>query len=118
MPRLIAPLVLLLFVPTARADEAEDKALAFVEKLGGKVTRAEGAVVGVDLEKTAVRDVDLKELAAFPKLSAVDLRRTGITDAGVKELAKIKSIDWLLLSGTKVTDAGLKELAPLKLTQL
>ena len=60
------------------ADDAEDKAVAFVEKLGGKVKRddkAEGKPVrGVDLaDRTKVTDAGLKELAALKQLQSLDL---------------------------------------------
>jgi hypothetical protein len=49
-----------------RADEAEDKAVAFVEKLGGKVARDEKLpgkpVVRVDLFFSAVTDAGLRQL--------------------------------------------------------
>jgi hypothetical protein len=53
-------------VSTARADEAEDKAVEFVKKLGGRITRddkAEGKpVIKVELGDTKVTDSVLKEL--------------------------------------------------------
>jgi uncharacterized protein (TIGR03067 family) len=102
-----------------RPDPASERAVAFVEKLGGNVTHFEGYVIVVDLKKTPVQDPDLKELASLTKLLAVDLKGTRVTDAGLKELARLASLTDLVLSGTEVTDAGLEELAPLKnLTQL
>ena len=54
---------------TARADEAEVKAVALVENLGGKVTRDDMApgkpVVKVDLIGKHVTVANLKELVAF-----------------------------------------------------
>ena len=98
-----------------RADDAEDKAVAFVEKLGGKVTRDEKApgkpVVTVFLSGSKkVTDADLKELAALKNLTTLDLIGTEVTDAGLKELATLKNLTTLNLGFTKVTDAGLKEL--------
>ena len=59
-----------------RADDAEDKAVQMVEKLGGKVTRdskGEGKPVRVvSLTETAT-DAELKELAACKTLQALDL---------------------------------------------
>ena len=74
----------------ARADEAEDKAVAFVKKLGGSVDRDEKApgkpVVEVFLSNTKVTDAGLKELAALKSLTQLDLGNTPVTDAGIKEL--------------------------------
>ena len=106
----------------ARADDAEDKAVAFVEKLGGKVTRDQKQpgkpVVGVSLSFTKVKvtDADLKELAAFKNLSVLALYMTGVTDRGMTELTTFKTLTRLTLGSTKVTDTGMKELS--KLTSL
>ena len=76
----------------ARADEAEDKAVAFVKKLGGSVDRDEKApgkpVVEVFLSNTKVTDAGLKELAALKSLTDLNLSNTKVTDAGLKELQK------------------------------
>ena len=74
----------------AWADDAEDKAVAFVEKLGGTVTR--------------------DDKAPSKPIIGVQLSNTYVTDAGLKELAPLKNLTWLSLGGTKVTDEGLKEL--------
>ncbi len=103
---------------TTRADDAQDKAVAFVESLHGKLTRDEKLpgkpVVEVNLASTAVTDAGLKQLAAFKSLSVLDLRNTAITDAGLKEIGKLNSLTQLIVGKTQVTDAGLKELALLK----
>ena len=100
------------------ADDAEDKAVAFVEKLRGRVTRDENApgkpVITVNLGGTTVTDAGLKELAGLKSLSTLYLDSTKVTDAGVKELAGLKNLTALDLFNTQVTDAGLKELAGLK----
>ena len=105
------------------AEDAENKAVAFVKNLGGKVTRNEELpskpVVAVVLGRTTVTDMGLKELVSLKNLSTLDLGKTKVTDAGLKELAILKNLSELDLSGTEVTDAGLKELdALLQLTNL
>ena len=66
----------------ARADEAEDRAVAFVEKLGGTVTRDEAApgkpVDFVSFALTSVTDADLKPLAAFKGLTTLSLVTTRV----------------------------------------
>ena len=66
IPTLAGCLLLLAAAPLL-ADEAEDKAVATVAKLGGKVTRDEKAdgkpVIAVDLLNPNVTDADLQELA-------------------------------------------------------
>src|SRR5438105_3614571 len=88
---------LTLVAPAARADDAEDKAVAFVEKLGGKVTRDEKLpgkpVVAVNLRNTFVKDADLKELAAFKSLTTLDLSgNPGVTDDGMQHLVPLKNL--------------------------
>jgi hypothetical protein len=99
-----------------RADDAEDKAVAFVKKLGGTVTRDEKApgepVITAKVRK--VSDAGLKELAALKNLTTLDLWRTSVSDAGLKELAALESLNTLHLGGTKVTDAGMTALTALK----
>ena len=107
-------------IPSAplSANDCEDKAAAFVEKLGGKVVRDEKLpgkpVIEVNLCDGAVTDAGLKELAALKSLTALNLGHTKVTDPGLKELAPLKNLKILSLFKTKVTDAGLKELAPLE----
>ena len=74
--------------PPARADPAEDKAVAAVEKLKGSVTRDPKLpgkpVVTVNLSVTKAKDPDLKELAGLKNLSALYLGFTEVTDAGLR----------------------------------
>ena len=110
----------LVSAPAVRGDDAEDKAIALVESLKGKVTRnthlPNKPVVAVILySNKKVTDADLKELAAFKDLTTLDLAfTTKITDEGIKNLAALKNLDELDLHGSKITDKGLKNLAPLK----
>ena len=73
-----------------RADDAEDKAVAFVEKLRGQVTR--------------------DEKAPGKPVIKVNLFGSEVTDAGLKELAPLKNLTVLILADTQVTKAGLKDL--------
>lgn len=110
--------VVMLAVTAVRADDAEDKAVKYVESLGGKVERdaqqPSKPVVRVVLSRSKMTDEGLKELAGLKKLAQLDLSNTAITDAGVKELAKMKTLIWLDLAFTKITDTGLKDLAGMK----
>jgi hypothetical protein len=98
----------------ARTDEAEDKAFAFVLKLGGQAIRNFNLpgrpVVRVVLFQTKVSDVGLKELAGLKNLKALYLSTTQVSDAGLKELAALKNLQVLYLSNTKETAAGVQEL--------
>jgi internalin A len=113
-----AILLILLIGGNLSADEAEDKAVQAVEKLGGKVARDERAqgkpVVVVDLERTKAMDKGLKQLVGLKRLRHLALDYTAVTDAGLKEVAAFKQLQLLGLHGTKVTDKGLKELVALK----
>src|SRR6266545_8232393 len=75
----------------ARADDAEDRAAAFAEKLGGKVARDDKRpgkpVVTVDLHGRGVRGADLRALAPLQSLTTLDLRSVWIADAELNELA-------------------------------
>lgn len=97
---------------TGRADVG--KSVAFVEKLGGSVTRDEKMpgkpVVGVILYGPKMTDAGLKELASLTNLTTLDLHDTAVTDAGLKELAPLTKLTTIFLFNAAVTDAGLKEL--------
>ena len=104
---------------SARADDAEDKAVAFVEKLNGTVARdvkvPGNPVVRVNLTNKEVTDTGLKELAALKNLTTLDLEDCRqVTGVGLKELAALKNLPTLRLNGPEVTDAGVKELTALK----
>src|SRR5262249_10914831 len=106
---------------SVRADEAEDKAVKNIEKMGGIITRDEKAkgkpIVTVGITRDNVTDALLKHLAGLKTLQTLDLSFTKVTDAGLKHLAGLKELLAVGLRGTKVTDAGLKELAGLKKLQ-
>jgi Leucine Rich repeat len=121
--RIILGAILLITIaaPTTKADDAEDKAVQFIEKLGGSVVRDEKVdskpVVEVCLQGTLFADADMKELAALKSLEALDLCATRFTDDGLAELTAFKRLQVLNLSCTKVTDAGLKKLADVEKLQ-
>lgn len=99
--------------PTEAA--AQDKAVAFVTAMKGKVKRGNGNVVTeIDLSFKPVTDDELKALAGLKRLTVLNLAYTQVTDAGIKELAPLQSLTTLSLRGTKVTGAGFRALAPLK----
>src|SRR4051812_43634325 len=85
----------LLASASVRGDEAEDKAVKFVESLKGKVTRDEKLpgkpVVEVVIGSGKLTDAGVKELTALKNLAALNLFfARQVTDAGVKELAALK----------------------------
>ncbi|HVS39193.1 MAG TPA: caspase family protein [Gemmataceae bacterium] len=97
--------------------DAEAKAVAVVERLGGTVTRDEERpgkpVVEVHLGFSKASDADLKELAGLTRLQVLALPSTAVSDAGMKRLATLPSLRKLYLNDTGVTDAGMKDLLPL-----
>ena len=107
------------FGSSARADEAEDKAAAFVKRQGGSVERDEKApgkpVIGVNPNCATLTDAGLKELVEFKQLTTIRMwRAKKVTAAGLKEFASINNLNTLKLDEMEVTDAGLKELGRLK----
>ena len=100
------------------AADAEAKAVAVVERLGGTVTRDEGRpgkpVVEVHLGFSQTADADLKELAPLKRLQVLALPNTPVTDAGLKNLDALPGLRKLYLNDTGVTDAGMKEVARLQ----
>src|SRR6516164_9565265 len=91
----LAGCLLLLTAAPLLADEAEDKAVEAVKKLGGTVVREDNdpakPVIKVDLVLSQVTDADLKELAPLKELKELNLMACkGVTDAGLKELAPLQ----------------------------
>ena len=107
-------LVLLLVVGAVAADEAEDRAIATIKKLGGKFERdekkADKPVVRVDIARKDVASAALRELAALKQLQTLFLDGAKVTDAGLKELAGLTQLQTLGVALTEVTDAGVGEL--------
>lgn len=96
----------------------QSKAVAEIEKLGGKVVLDENspdkAVIDVDLSLTKVTDAGLASLEGVKlRLRSLDLGTTDITDGGLVYLKGLTTLRYLNLAGTKVTDAGLAHLTGL-----
>jgi Leucine-rich repeat (LRR) protein len=68
----------------------------------------------LDLPRTRVTDVGLKELAKLESLQLLNLDNTNVGDAGVKELIGLQNLRAINLHYTDITDAGLRELTKLK----
>jgi hypothetical protein len=97
--------------------EAQARALAAIQKLGGTFERDRRAdverVARVDLAGRPVADADLELLEPLTHLNALILRKTSVTDAGMAVLnqtGKLRSLD---LDECRVTDAGLEHVGAL-----
>jgi len=119
MNRIMLPMLLglslapiLCWAAEPKADEA--KAIAAIEKLGGRVTRDEKSpgrpVVEVNLWGTKVTDTGLEYLKELTRLQDLNLAGTRVTDAGLVHLKGLTKLQGLHLRKAKVTDAGVKEL--------
>jgi hypothetical protein len=97
------------------ADEAEERAVRAIEKMGGRVDSDffGSEFVIVSFFGAKVTDADLSELTGLRQLHGLYLHDTAVTDMGLKVIAKLKNLQLLSLGGTRVTDAGLKELTKL-----
>src|SRR5262249_31293632 len=114
----VAALVLAPALGFLMADEAEDRAVAAIKKLGGTIKRDTGKqgkpVVQVDLENKKVTDAGLADLKAMRQLQTLRLGRTPVTDAGLAHLKGMQHLRELTLFNTEVTDAGLVHLKGMK----
>jgi len=102
-----------------------DKAIAEIQKLGGKVDRDEKAegkpVITVNFGTTSVDDSALVHVEGLKSLKKLTLNGTKVTDAGLEHLKGLMSLEKLYLVDTKISDAGLeqlKDLANLKVLSL
>jgi hypothetical protein len=100
--------LLALFLSGADNDDPEQKAVALVKRLGGRIGRDEKKagkpIVFVRLSSSPVADADLKELAALKRLADLILSRTKISDWGLKDLAGFDQLRRLDLPDTQITD--------------
>lgn len=98
----------------ARADDAEDKAVAAVQKRGGRVERDEKAdgkpVIVAYFGTLDVNDDALQAVKDLAKLKKLTLNGTKITDAGLDHIKDLKALEKLYLVDTKITDAALEKL--------
>lgn len=117
VPLVCVGLAMLISAAKVRAQDV-DKAIAEIQKLGGKVDRddkAEGKpVTVVNFGTTQVGDEALANLKGFAKLQKLTLNGTKITDAGLEQLKGLEGLKKLYLVDTKVTDTGLAHLKELK----
>ena len=103
-------------LPEVRPDAGTDqaKAVAEIEKLGGKITfddkSPDKAVIGVALGGTKVTDAGLAHLKGLTQLQSLNLGFTKVTDTGLEHLRRLTKLQRLNLNYTKVTDAGLEYL--------
>ncbi len=90
------------------------KAIAEIEKLGGKVTvdkKSPGKpVIRVDLHGSEVTDAALEHVKGLTELQTLNLWQTKVTDAGLVHLKGLTKLQGLDLQGSEVTDAGLEHL--------
>ena len=121
MKRVIVPVLLLGLLAVfakwsiaADSDADEAKAIAAVEKLGGKVLLDDESpnkpVIAIDLGKTKIADADLDLVKAFSQLETLNLDHTEIGDFGLERVKELTRLQVLGLWETKVTDAGLAHL--------
>jgi hypothetical protein len=103
-------------VAGAGPDQAQEKAVARLEKLGGKVIRDDNQpgrpVIEVILLNSPVGEGDLACLKDLRHIRSLDLGGNRITDAGLVQLGALKELQELRLS-LGVSDARLGHLEEL-----
>jgi len=81
---------------------------AWIERLGGRIQRDAGSIIGIQLGDNFVNDEEMFELMSFRKLQRLDLSHTRITDEGLLRLKPAGQIEDLnLLYAELITDLGL-----------
>jgi hypothetical protein len=99
------------------SDTLETKAIAEIERLGGRVPKNRWQpvvpVVQVLLRGTKVTDTWLEHLKPLTQLQFLHLPGTQITGDGLQHLKGLTQLRALMLSDTQVSDAGLEHLKPL-----
>jgi Leucine-rich repeat (LRR) protein len=70
-------------------------------------------IVGIDLNRTGVRNAELANLAAAPGLRELSLANTPITDEGLAHILPLRQLTHLNLAETDITSGGLAQLSRL-----
>lgn len=64
----------------------------------------------LNLNRSAITNDGLVQIAAMKNLTWLDLSNTGITDEGLAHLSELPRLEYLNLYGTRITDEGLRHL--------
>lgn len=106
-----------LLASTARGrveTEEQERVIAAVEELDGKVirdeTRPEKPVVTILLSGNQVTDSTLPPLKCLTSLQSLDLSDTRVTDAGLVHLKGLTGLEGLSLRNALLTNIGLAQL--------
>jgi len=86
------------------------RAIAAIERLGGKTSNFPVGSLWVILTDTEVMDADLERLKGLAELAHLHLENTKVTDAGLQHLKGLTNLQELNLVDTHVTDEGVKNL--------
>ena len=141
MPSCLRPLAVatLVMVQGLAAEEARNVA-AWVRLHGGTVTTdSAGSILGVDLSRSWINDIDLERLTGLDSLESLELAQTHvtdsalailatlpslreldlffcehITDSGASQIRRAPALERLNVRGTKISDSGVKFLTELK----
>ena len=86
-------------------DQEQERAIAAIEKFGGKVERDE-SVAGRPVASVVIAfpDLAIKYLVAFPKLRTVVARFGHLSDDDLKHLEALTTLERLDLSYNQITD--------------
>src|SRR5262245_39842549 len=90
-------------------DAAEQKAIAAIEKLGGKTVRGgdgPGSIVELDLSFTRTTNADLAHVAALRGLRRLDIAYTPVTDAGLAHLSGLTRLRSLQVGYPQMQGVG------------
>ncbi len=95
-------------------DNEQEKAIAEIEALGGRVEfdekRSGKPGIQVDFSFLPVTDAGLEQLKGLRQLQWLDLERTKVTDGSLECLSGLTQLQRLDLCDTQVTEAGVEKL--------
>src|SRR5262245_61754612 len=107
-------LVLIVSGAASQDEEAIEKAVAEIKKIGGKLeieinakTKAQ-MITGIDFSGTELSDAGLVHLKVLPDLKRGRVRNTKISDKAMHHLKELTKLEKLDLRDTHVSDNGLE----------
>ncbi len=103
----------------AQDRQEADRAIAEIEKRGGKVRRDDNRpgkpVISVNLGRVKDGDACLKHIKTWPKLEDLQISFSPVTDAGLKNVQDLRTLG---LSTYHISDPGIATLKQMKLESL
>ena len=88
-----------------------EQAIAAIKKAKGRIEKDDdGQVVKVFLNRTAIRDRDLRPVKYLPTIKVLNITGTKVSDAGLAYVKELTALEHFYPDGTSISDEGIADL--------